>query len=300
MNNINHNNKENDPGVLHCPFCDSTKLALKRIFFSELNRKKYEHYSCFACGIEFFTPLVFENVYDNEKIAAYKEFHKGRNSYPEWTKAFLKALKEKNLVLTGKKILEIGMGDGINFLALKENFNINPEDFFGVELDKKSIEVCKKREIINILEDFFGSQILNKIKKKFDIIIIAEVLEHQIDPKDFVKTVFKLLNRKGIIIITVPNKKRFFLKYREYGDIPPHHFLRFDKSFFRNNFKKGLIYLKDYTFGNKNMKDSSKALSVAILGSEKRAMFFLPLVLILRILDSIRGEGIIAIIEKRD
>ncbi|EKE16379.1 MAG: methyltransferase type 11 [uncultured bacterium] len=297
MNNLDHN-EIGSSEILKCPFCNSSKCILRRIFFSELNRKEYRHYSCLGCGIEFFDPLIFENVYDNEKMGAYKEFHKGRIEYPEWTKAFLKFLKEREIILSGKKILEVGMGDGINFLALGENFNISSKDFFGIELDKKSIEVCKRRKVENIFQDFFNKEILVRIKEKFDFIIVTEVLEHQTSPRDFMDTIFKLLKKDGTIIITVPNRERFFLRFREYGDVPPHHFLRFDKSFFENNFKKDLIYLKDYSFNNKNLKNSCKALSEKIFRNEKKYILFFPIVLILRILDAIRGEGIIAVIKK--
>jgi len=287
-----------DYETVRCPFCDSEKASLKRKVFSEVNRSEYKHYSCTVCGIEFFTPLVFENVYDTEVIAAYKDFHEGRSEYPDWTKTIVKFFDEKNIDLNEKKILEIGPGDGINFLALREKFKINAEDYFGVELDKKSIEVCKARGIMNVIDDYFDDRILEKIEQQFDIIIIAEVLEHQIRPGNFIKTAFQLLKQGGTMVVTVPNKKRFFLKHREYGDIPPHHFLRFDKDFFLKNYGKDIVYLNDYSFRNKSVRESGRALSMAALGNENYWILFVPVVLMLRVLDSICGEGIIAIIRK--
>lgn len=292
-------NKKNSSGSVSCPYCDSENTSLKRKVFSIVNKKEYEHHLCFGCGIEFFTPLVFENVYDTEIIAAYKEFHEGRSKYPDWTNAMMKFFAEDKGDLNEKKILEIGLGDGINFLALRKRFKINTEDYFGVELDKKSIEVCKTRGITNVVDDYFDDGILKKIEKQFDIIIIAEVLEHQIRPGTFMKTAFQLLKQGGIMVITVPNKKRFFLKYREYGDIPPHHFLRFSKEFFVKNYGKEVIYLKDYPFKNKYVRESGRVLSMTALGSENYWFLFIPIVLVLRALDSIRGEGIISVIRKR-
>lgn len=294
MNSTIKNNK-----LSICPFCKSSKIKTKRKILSKLNNKEYEEYFCFDCGIYFFTPLIFENVYDNEKMGAYKDFHVGRKEYPDWTKKMLNIFAEKKINLKDKKILEIGLGDGINFLALKKSFGIISENFFGVEFDKKSIEICKERGIINITEAFFNKDILEKINSRFDVIILTEVFEHQTDPKNFIETVFHLLKPDGIVIITVPNNKRLFLRFREYGDIPPHHFLRFNKDFFRKNFKEEIIYLDEYSFKNKNLIDSSKALSLAILGNRIFFALFFPVVSILRIIDFIWGEGLITIIRKR-
>ena len=216
-----------------CPFCGSDNVKLKREILSPLNNRKYSHYYCKNCELEFFTPLVFENIYSNEKFDAYGNFHKGREEIPEWTKNVIAILKKLNISLKNKKILEVGAGDGINFIAFKKEFSISEDNYHAIELDEKSIKVCKKRGIKNITNEFFNKQILDKIDARFDAIICFEVLEHQINPKEFLDTCFKLLKKDGLLIITVPNGKMSFHKYKEIpGDIPPHHFLRFNKKFF--------------------------------------------------------------------
>jgi len=282
-----------------CPFCGSTNVKLKRKILSPLNNKEYSHYYCKNCELEFFTPLEFEDIYSNEKFDAYINFHEGREEIPEWTKNVIKVLKKLNITLKNKKILEVGAGDGINYIAFKEEFNISSFDYYVVELDKKSINVCKKRGIRNIINDFFNKQILNKITMKFDIILCFEVLEHQINPKEFLDTCFKLLKEDGLLIITVPNREMSFHKFKEIpGDIPPHHFLRFNKKFFKKNFKDNLVYVGVYRFKNKTIKDTSKILSKRILKNPNLWYIFVPLSLIIRLFDIMAGENLIVILKK--
>ena len=150
---------------------------------SPLNNKKYRHYYCKSCELEFFMPLEFENIYSNEKFDAYKNFHSGREEAPEWTKNVIKVLKNLKITLKNKKILEVGAGDCINFVAFKNEFNISDFNYYVVELDEKSIKVCKERGIKNIINEFFNKKLFSKINIKFDIILCFEVLEHQINSK---------------------------------------------------------------------------------------------------------------------
>ncbi len=286
---------------LVCPYCNSQNLKLKRAIISKINKKKYELFLCTNCKIEFFTPLVFEDVYQTEITKGYSEFHKGRVETPIWTKNLIEILIKKKINLNEKNILEIGPGDGINFLALKKVFSkINSENYSIVELDKKSIEVCKKRGINKVYDFLFDSKNSNKIKEKFDVIIATEVFEHQTNPKEFMEVIFSKLKKDGIVIFTVPNKERFFLKQKESPeDIPPHHFLRFNKLFFRKNFKK-IIYCGEYSYEFKNLIKSSKSISYAYFKSYKLWFFFLPISFLLRSLDKIRGEGLIVIFRKNE
>jgi len=282
-----------------CPFCNSNNVKLKREIVSPLNNKKYFHYYCKNCELEFFTPLIFENVYSNEKFNAYEYFHKGREDVPEWTKNVISILKKLNISLKNKKILEIGAGDGINFVAFKKEYTILNTNYYVVELDEKSTEVCRERGINNIINNFFNKQILDKINTKFDVILCFEVLEHQINPKEFLDTCFELLKEDGLIIITVPNREMSFHKYKEIpGDIPPHHFLRFNKKFFEKNFKNNLVYVGIHRFKNKTIIGTCKVLCKRILKTSKLWYLFIPMSLIIRLFDMIAGENLIVILKK--
>ena len=179
---------------IKCPFCGSEDLKFKREMISQLNNKKYKHWFCKNCYLELFTPLIFKKeVYIDEKTKSYEERHKGGfKRIPDWTNETIKILRNMFKIkdLSNKKILEVGAGDCINFVAFKEEFNISEKNYYTIEFDDKSVETCKKRGVINIINEFFDEKILDKIKDKFDIILCFEVLEHQTKPKEFLDVCF--------------------------------------------------------------------------------------------------------------
>ncbi|HEC67278.1 MAG TPA: methyltransferase domain-containing protein [Candidatus Desulfofervidus auxilii] len=282
---------------IKCPFCNNKNVIFKREIISPYNNKTYKHYYCKNCELEFFYPLVFENVYEFELLNDYALFHTGQRRIPVWTKEVIKVLKKLNINLKNKKILDIGAGDGNNYLALREEFNIIPDQYYAIELDKKSINTLKKRGITNIINKFFNSSLLDQLKTKFDVIMATEVLEHQVNPRDFLDTAFKRLKDDGIMVITVPNRDRFFIRYKEVpGDIPPHHFLRFNKKFFLKNFLKNLIHLNDYSL-NAHFVIQAKLISQKILGTESLWYFFIIGTIFIRFLNLIKGGGLIVILK---
>jgi 2-polyprenyl-3-methyl-5-hydroxy-6-metoxy-1,4-benzoquinol methylase len=101
------------------------------------------------------------------------------------------------------KILEIGSGYGFFLEGMKEKgFNIT-----GLEVSKERRKISKKvtkAEILNInLMDE------NLEIGKFDVIVFFHVLEHISDSVNFLKNLKKILNKKGKIIIEVPNYDDF-------------------------------------------------------------------------------------------
>ena len=281
-----------------CPFCNSSEITYIRTLKSPINNKEYEHYYCKVCEIEFFYPLKFENIYEKESIKDYEFMHKGTRAIPPWTIEVINFVKEFNINLSGKKILDIGAGDGVNFIVLRRFFNVKPEQYYAIEIDRKSIETMRKRGIKNVINAFFGKEIINVMDGEFDIILATEVLEHQIAPREFLETAFSLLKDRGLIIITVPNRERFFIRYREAPtDLPPHHFLRFNKKFFQKNFSNNIIHLKEYKY-KIPLLNRSRIISTKIIGKDSFWPIFIPLSSILNILDSIKGVGLIVAMKK--
>jgi len=288
-----------------CPFCGGINLKELEEIVSPFNQKKYQLINCANCYLQFFIPLVFEDVYESEMMSAYVEFHKGRTSFPPWTREMLRIIRKFNIDLSHKKILEIGAGDGINYIALNEICRIEPQNYHVIELDSKSIEQCRLKGITKITNSVFNKTTVSKIDESFDIILILEVFEHQINPREFIQLVFKLLNQDGLVVLTVPNRERYFFNEFQ-GDLPPHHFLRFNKSFFRRNFADQLFYLKDYSSNQKynkikNLKPAALKLTSILKLNSQLWILFAPLIPLIRIIiDSmanIKGRGIIAILK---
>lgn len=281
-----------------CPYCNSNKIKYIRKIISPYNQKVYRLHDCLNCDLSFFTPLIFENIYETGIASCYNERHKGEIIITESSDKLCRYLKE--IINTNNKILDIGASDCVNFFALKEYYNIDSTNYYALELDRKALEVGRKAGVENIFPFYFDKAVLSKIDIKFDIIIASEVLEHQVDPKDFMETCFKLLKKKdGILVITVPNKERFFMKQREMNsDVPPHHFLKFNKKFFIKNFNKQIIHIEDFYNRLSNYKSTSERLSKNIFKTKKYWLLFIPFIPFIRLIQliyEIRGDKLLVV-----
>ena len=88
-----------------CPFCGSKNIEEMKHIISPFNQKDYKLMNCFNCCLQFFIPLVFENVYETEVLEEYVRFHQGKRTFPPWTKELIRVIKKLNIDLENKKVL---------------------------------------------------------------------------------------------------------------------------------------------------------------------------------------------------
>lgn len=104
------------------------------------------------------------------------------------------------------RVLEIGCGWGKMTKYLKENLNCQ---ICIIEVDEEIVEkalpYCNKSYIGKIEGDVEKNIWFDKINKKFDYIILADVLEHLINPEEVLNKCSKLLDKNGKIWISIPN-----------------------------------------------------------------------------------------------
>ena len=128
------------------------------------------------------------------------------NIYDFWQKHISKSyflfkniLEERLNVKSNDLVLDFGCGTG------KYCFLFNPEKYVGIDVDKKSIDIAKKK---------FGKYNFIQIKNNqlefqenyFDLILILGVCHH-INDQDlaiYLKGLYKVLKKKGKIMIIEP------------------------------------------------------------------------------------------------
>ena len=104
-------------------------------------------------------------------------------------------------------ILDLGCGGGLTCEPLaKLGGNIT-----GLDFVKENVEIAKKHSIKSKLKiKYIHADIdIIKIKQKFDLILVLEVLEHLQNWENFIKKLKKNLKPNGVLIISTINKTQF-------------------------------------------------------------------------------------------
>ncbi|MBS4539139.1 methyltransferase domain-containing protein [Clostridium sp. D2Q-11] len=142
---------------------------------------------------------------------------------------------------TGERILDIGCSQGITDILLARE----GKDVLGIDIMKESIDIAKQSleqesEITQSHVEFRVENFMDFEDKgnKYDVIIMAEVLEHITDPRRFIGKAQGLLEENGKVIITIPfgindyfdHKKTYYMydmyeMIKDYFRVSDIHFL---------------------------------------------------------------------------
>jgi len=166
----------------------------------------YNVYKCKQCGLIFTYPIPDEKVLDeyynkfayNEDLKKYKD---------ELLEVMRKAIHEKLQVVQKvsdvplKKLLDIGCGCGY-YLRGGEFYGLK---CFGIERDKEAAYFAQNELGINVI----GSNLLqlDLPKDSFDVIHFRQVIEHLPKPKRYIRKIYELLKKGGVLIVETPNSQ---------------------------------------------------------------------------------------------
>lgn len=165
-----------------------------------------------------------------------QEFHKIRHD------AIFNNIKEIKGKIKKASILDIGCGYGhFLFYMKKQKF-----DCYGLELATDAVDyISRNHKDIKVKQWNITKGIDVFEKKSFDVISLLNVLEHAQNPVQLLNLVKKKLNKKGILIIDVPNDYNAFqqaavkkFKMKDYWFFPPRHLNYFSLKSLRYILKK--------------------------------------------------------------
>jgi ubiquinone/menaquinone biosynthesis C-methylase UbiE len=115
---------------------------------------------------------------------------------------------------TGKKVLEVGSGDGEQLLAFKNTGC----DVLGYEPSSVLCQVAENKGIPTI-QGLFGSDSAALIPERFqnlDVIMLSYTFDHLPDPVSFLHASYSLLNKQnGLLVVEVHNLEKI-TERREY------------------------------------------------------------------------------------
>ena len=151
----------------------------------------------------------FSNMADEwwDPHGKFKPLHKFNPTRIKYIKEnIIEQFKTRNKVspLTGINILDIGCGGGL----LSEPMCRLGANITGIDASIKNIKIAKLHAKKNGLKINYicSSPEKLKIKKKFDVILNMEIVEHVEDISFFLKSCSKLLKKNGLMFVATINK----------------------------------------------------------------------------------------------
>ena len=254
----------------NCPICKSDKrkeigTPKTNKISSEFINKDYKIVQCLNCELYYASPPIdfsssqWADLYNSEYFANQSNLLIKRRK-GELSKRFDNA---ENLCLKKNKVfryLDVGAGEGKGLLeALARGWEAT-----GIDIVDNRIEEAKLKEIKFIKSDLIESDLQENY---FDFIYVDSVVEHVLNPYEYLSKIKSLLKDGGVIYIGVPNEDCLFNSVRrlvfnftgkkhESEKIKPfdspYHVIGFNKSSLRSFFNDlGLRVLKFRNFGRK-------------------------------------------------
>jgi len=155
------------------------------------------------------------------KITIYDQFN------PSPWGAHMKCVQ---LVGNNKKVLDVGCATGLVAQKLKENHC----EVTGIEIDPEQADVARDA-CQEILVGDVETMDLALAPLSFDVLLMADVLEHLKDPLGTLGKLSRFLSKGGFILVVLPNIAHFYFRlkllmgqfdYQERGTLDKSH-LRF-------------------------------------------------------------------------
>lgn len=117
------------------------------------------------------------------------------------------------------KILDVGCGMGLMLESLQEYGEV-----YGVDASYDAVEYCQNKWGKNIIQGTLPGNISFE-KGSFDVVVALDVLEHIDDDKAALHECYELLNKDGVMLITVPALNCLW----GYNDVAVQHKRRYNK-----------------------------------------------------------------------
>lgn len=201
-----------------CPICNSTKsqkfgIAKTNSISINLIDKEYEVVKCQNCELYYVAPEI--SFTDAQWAELYNSDY--FNNQSEWlvkkrAKELYSRLDKANSFIPSSqkiKMLDIGTGEG-NLLVegLRRGWDVT-----GIDIVDNRKTSAKNPKINFIKAKFLEKDFPENL---YDIIYLDSVLEHVLQPKEYLLKAHKILKKGGIIYIGVPNEDCLFNDIRKF------------------------------------------------------------------------------------
>lgn len=199
--------------------------------------KGFDVIECERCGFTHIVPLPspeeLESMYRHEFYTEEKPlyFERHRDDLDWWNMVYSERYEtfEELLPSHRRRLLDVGSGPGYFLLHGKQR------GWHTLGIEPSAHAARYSRDLgLQVVNDFLDTRTVGQLET-FDVVHMREVLEHVPDPGGMLKLAGELLNRDGILFLSVPNDynpfQRVLRKVRAFDPwwlAPPHHINYFD------------------------------------------------------------------------
>lgn len=237
--------------LVSCNICSSNNII------PFIKKNGYSIVKCRECGLIYVNPRAnsetvlsrYSSKYFKEEYLPYLE--KNRKDILNHYRNICTRIRE----LTNKRevrLLEIGCGTGL-LLHVAQEFGLKS---IGIEYNESMVEYGIKNFGANIIKGDINTTTFEE--SSFDVIIMADVIEHLFDPLGTLKYCNKLLVSSGVLFLSTPNiDSQLFQQLGAKWDIigPSEHLYYFNIYTIKSILNKSGFSIVQASYGNEKLKD---------------------------------------------
>ncbi|MDY6853507.1 MAG: class I SAM-dependent methyltransferase [Thermodesulfobacteriota bacterium] len=218
--------------------------------------------SCKGCGLLFNSPRLKED----EIPALYRKnyYFFNRTDQNEFKRIIEVYRRSVPLIQNGvfpKKALDIGSAKGYLLALLKElNWKVQ-----GIELSKEAASYAINKFGVPTFKGTLEEFVKEHSKEKYPLILAIDILEHIVSPKNFIATIYQLLEDDGFLIIDTPNAQSANITYEKlsWKGFNPFHIFLFSKGNLIQLMENSGYFVENvFSYGNDERKHEYKKQTV--------------------------------------
>lgn len=169
----------------------------------KMNSELREKYKFARTDQRNISPLAYNTAEGMDSFFANSD---ASEPYIKFGKALRTLLKQKQIELNDKHVLDVGIGPGIMLKTLLEG--TSPASITGLDFSPVAVSQAERHLVEGV---FKVANVYERIPYKADFVLCTEVLEHLEDPELALNNILETVRPGGKLLLTVPDGRIDFI-----------------------------------------------------------------------------------------
>lgn len=165
------------------------------------DNKEAVMYKCTGCGLLFCSSYYDVEVF-NDEFYENGGMHIGNDDYmsiEERKKVYIqedqRRAEDIKEYIEDKEVLDFGCSYG-GFL---DAASVYAKSVYGCEVESEAVEYCKSERKYDVVTD------IDENERKYDVVVMSHVIEHLIEPTNYLNKIINHIKSEGYLILEFPN-----------------------------------------------------------------------------------------------